>query len=208
MSLRWLRNLALLVPAFTIASHAQSLGEVASETRAEEQQQQQSGVRPRVYTNDDLVSPDTSRTPPKNASPEAAAKDGSSEAASQEPAGSEHAKNGKSKETEKERQARELEMQKRTQEINKQYLDRIAAIREKITNAQNDLARLQRDQVESTMQFQRNVGVLPSIPEYQQQQRLFNEQIEAQRNLIVSLNAQLEDAQESARHAGVPHASD
>ncbi len=38
MSLRWLRILAFLILAFSISSHAQSLGEVARQLRAERQQ--------------------------------------------------------------------------------------------------------------------------------------------------------------------------
>jgi hypothetical protein len=213
MSVRWLRILVLLIPTCAISSHAQSLGEVARQARAE---RQQSGVHTKVITNEDIASPATAPAPAKNASP---AKDGDgngqTEASangsgkSNSGAGSAQAKGVKAPDTpEKQREARELEMQQRTQEINKQYLDRIAALREKINDAQKEMAKLQRDQVESTIEFQRSVGSSPSIVEYQRQQSLFNEQIAAQRSSIVDLNSQLEDAQESARHAGVPHPTD
>ena len=38
--------------------------------------------------------------------------------------------------------------------------------------------------------------------------RFIDEQLEAERNRIVTLNSQLDDAHEAARHAGVPHAYD
>jgi ribosome-binding protein aMBF1 (putative translation factor) len=203
---------------------------VARQSRAELQQSRQ---HPRVITNDDLSSPATAPAPSRNASPETSsgtssgtqAKDGEaapsadastdgakksvdSENKPQERAANSKASDGSSSDPKKEAEARELETEARTQKINQQYLDRIAAIRDKIGTAQKELARLQRDQVESTIQFQKSVGSSPSVMEYEQQQRLFNEQIDTQRNLIISLNLQLEDAQESARHAGVPHSSD
>ena len=208
MSLRWLRILALLIPAFSISGQAQSLGEVARQARAE---RQQAGVHAKVITNDDI---ERAPAPTQNVFPEKATNDGSATAQT-DSAAAPDAKPGSGKSgektpdtPEKQREARELEIQKRTQQINKEYLDRIAAIREKISNAQTELATLQREQVESTIEFQRNVGSSPSIAEYEHQQRLFNEQIAIQRTLIVSLNSQLEDAQESARHAGVPHVYD
>ncbi len=103
---------------------------------------------------------------------------------------------------------REHEIQKRSDEINKVYLDRIAALRTQINTARMELAKLQLDQVESTNDFKRSAGASPNIATYEEQQRQFNEQIEAQHNLIDSLKGQLEDAQEAARHAGVPHAYD
>jgi hypothetical protein len=218
MSLRWLRILAfgLLIPAFSIFSQAQSLGEVARQVRAE---QQQSRVHAKVITNDDIASapaapprdPFTAKSGDSSVQADTSA-DGTHKAHNSE-TGSDQAASSKNGDKapdspEKQREAREAEIQKRIEQINKQYLDRIAAIREKLGNAQKDIARLQRDQVESTIEFQRSVGSSPSVVEYERQQRLFNEQIEAQHTLIVSLNSQLGDAQESARHAGVPHVYD
>jgi hypothetical protein len=208
MSLRCLRIPALLVLALPLFAHAQSLGDAARQLRSE---RQQSGAsHPKVYTNDDLARPSSEASPAESAaeSNDQSSKDGE-KGAPAEGSGSKTAAAGKSNSSpEKARAERELEIEKRTQEINKQYLDKIAAIRTQIAAAQAEGARLQRDQVESTNQFQRTSGTAPSIPEYQEQQRMFSQQIEAQRNLIVSLNSQLEDAQESARHAGVPHATD
>jgi hypothetical protein len=70
------------------------------------------------------------------------------------------------------------------------------------------LAKLQSDQINSTNEFKRTAGMSPTLNEYEAQQREFIEHIEAQKTLITSLNGQLEDAREAARHAGVPHASD
>jgi len=204
------------------------LGDIARQSRAEVQQ---SGQHLRVITNDDLASParvsskHASREASAEPSSEAQAKDGeagtSADASTdgakksvdsdnkrQERAANSKGGDGSSSDPLKEAEARDLETEARTQKINQQYLDRIAAIREKISLAQKEVARLQRDQVESTIEFQRSVGSSPSVIEYEQQQRLFNEQIDTQRNLIIGLNSQLEDAQESARHAGVPHSSD
>jgi hypothetical protein len=201
MSLRRLRIPALLILAFPAFAHAQSLGDASRQVRAEQQQSGASHLK--VYTNDDLTShsSDTAADQPSKEGDQSAPAESAAQAAGKTAA--------KAKSSpDKEHEARELEIQKRTQEINQQYLGRIAAIRTQITAAQQTLAQLQRDQVESANLFRSSVGAAPSIPEYEQQQRLFSEQIEAQRNAIVTLNSQLDDAQESARHAGVPHATD
>jgi hypothetical protein len=222
MSLRWLRILAGLILAFSIAAHAQSLGDVARQTRAE---LQQSGTHLRVITNDDFRSSESASSKhadsPVKSSADGAASSSNSEAKGEEAAAGGSVRGGSKDETgdgtrsdkpshdpEKEREARELEAQARTQQINQHYLDRIAELRQKISDAQKEIARIQRDQVESTIEFQRSVGSSPSLAVYQEEQRLFNQQLETQRSLITSLNSQLEDAQESARHAGVPHATD
>ncbi len=167
---------------------------------------------PGSFTNDDIVSP-ASRAAHE------AAKDTTEGAAQNEPgkegeetagdvssgeANSDKAK----KDPAKQREERALALDKQTEEINKVYLDRIAAIRTQINTAQQEMAKLQLDQVESINSFQRTLGVSPNVSTYQEQQRFFSEQIEARRQLISNLTAQLEDAQEAARHAGVPHATD
>jgi hypothetical protein len=200
----------LLLLAFSICSYAQSLGDVARELRAE--RQDKNTPRARVITNDDIESAGSAPVVSQPATQPATQDGAGNEAAENATAASSGGVASKSaqgrNDSAKEREVRELETQKRTDEINKVYLDRIAAVRAQIDGAQADLARLQRDQAESTIEFQRSVGTSPSIAEYEQQQRLFNEQIEVQRNLIDSLKARLEDAQEAARHAGVPRASD
>lgn len=102
----------------------------------------------------------------------------------------------------------EAELEKRAKEINQQYLDRIAGIRKQIADAKQELERLQRDQVESAKTYRDSSGVSQSVYEYEAQQKTLTQQIDEQRNLINNLNSQLEDAQEAARHAGVPHATD
>ena len=214
MSLRCLRIPALLILALPVFAQNQSLGDLARQVRTERQQGGTS--QPKVYTNDDLASSSSAPVPAESAdtavdqsskADASAAPAQSSAEGAGKTAASKTAAAGKSS-PDKDREARELEIEKRTQEINKHYLDQIDAIRKQIAAAQQEIARLQRDQVESNNQFQRTSGTTPSIPEYQEQQRLFTEQITAQRNLIISLTSQLEDAQESARHAGVPHATD
>jgi len=205
MSHRRLYIPALLILAFPVFAHAQSLADLSRQVRAQQQQSGASNLK--VYTNEDLTnSPsDTADNSRQNGDQSAQAEP--SAQGSGKTTGGKKSASGKSN-PDKDAEARELEIQKRTQEINQQYLSRIAAIRAQIVAAQQTMAQLQRDQTESSFLFQRSSGTSPSIPEYQQQQALFNEQIEAQRKSIADLNSQLEDAQESARHAGVPHATD
>jgi hypothetical protein len=211
MSLRCLSIPALLILACPVFAQSQSLGDIARQVRSE--RQQSGATHSKVYTNDDVASPTSPAVAEKSTKAADAAKpaESSTEASSEagnKPADSKDAATAVPNSAAADRQAREAELQKRTDEINQQYLDKIAGIRTQIGAAQQELARLQRDQAESASQFRTTVGSSPSIPEYEQQQRLFAEQIEAQRNLSVSLKSQLEDAQESARHAGVPHATD
>lgn len=214
MSIRRLTVPALLILVLPFSAHAQqSLGDLAREQRSE---RQQSGTPHRkVYTNEDLAS-HSSNVAESRSKEAPAAKDGKdSDTAAQANASGSPTNSAANDATpnnpsspESEREARELEIQKREQAINQKYLDRIAELHEKIDSAQKETARLQRDQVESTNEFRISVGSNPSIAEYEQQQRLFSEQIDAQQTLLISLKAQLEDAKEAARHAGVPHATD
>jgi hypothetical protein len=104
-------------------------------------------------------------------------------------------------------EARQLEAQQRTAAINKGYLDRIATLRSQIDTAQQELAKLQGKPVEGPTEFGRTVASVP-FWEMQVTQTELSEEIEAQQSLIASLQAQLETAQEEARRAGVPHATD
>jgi hypothetical protein len=184
---------ALLVPAIPALAQQQneSLGEVARQLRAE---RQESGQHLKVYTNDDLETPSESAAEAQSESGAQAGKASGNAAAKTSAADAD--------------KKQEAEIEKREAETDKQYLDKIADIRKRIAAAKQDVARLQRDQAENTMQFRNSNGIAPSIAEYQQQQQLFTQQIEQQRTLIVTLNSQLEDAKEAARHAGVPHAED
>jgi len=221
MSLRNLRILALLILALSIASYAQSLGDVARQVRAEHQKP---GVlHAKVITNEDLER-EADAAPPENVSKDedkdvagsaSAAQSASSAADPTKGANSaiEEPKTGKNsdkapKKPVNEREARELETEKRSQELNRVYVNRIIDLRKKIDTAQVELAKLQQAQADNNFEFRRTAGLSPYPSEYAAQQRTFNEQIEAQRNLINSLNFQLVDAQEAARHSGVPHAYD
>ena len=211
MSLRRLCIPALLMLAYPVFAHAQSLGELSQQIRAERQQSGASNLK--VYTNDDLTSHSSDATAneskqdgDQSAQAEPSA-EGTGKTAGDKTTGGKKATGAKGN-PDKEHEAQELEIQKRTQEINQQYLGKIAAIKAQIAAAQQSMLQLQRDQVESANLFRANSGTAPTISEYQQQQLLLSQQIEEQRNAIVSLNSQLEDAQESARHAGVPHATD
>jgi hypothetical protein len=220
MSLRNLRILALSILALSISAYTQSLGDLARQVRAERARRGASHAK--VFTNDDIASHEANVARPAKADNDAAQDAPANEGQPTTQTGSskEDEKKGasaklddlktgdKSKKTLTEREERELETQKRTQEINQVYLDRIAGLRKQLKTAQFELAKLQQAQADNTADFRRTVGLSPFPSEYAQQQYTFNEQIEAQRNSINSLNSQVEDAQEAARHAGVPHATD
>ena len=99
-------------------------------------------------------------------------------------------------------QAQELETQPGLGEIDKRYLDRIAALRGRINSAQLELGQLEVDRLEASSEFARTP---PNVVRYEAQMNSFHDQIETQRGSIASLKAQLKDAQEAARQAGVPH---
>jgi hypothetical protein len=191
---------ALLILAIPMSAQSRPLGDLARELRAE---RAQSGVRPKVWTNEDLMTSSSGKAP---AAPSA---EGKQDAQEQPPVASPgKAADNSGTVAETGPATKQAEPQKSPQDVNQKYLDKIAGLRTQIAAAQQDLARLQRDQVESTNQFRYSNGTAPGLYEYQSQQRLFEEQIEAQRKLIVELNQQVEDAQEAARHAGVPHADE
>ena len=177
----------------------QSLGEIARQLRAE---RKQSGAHPKVYTNDDLVGPSASEATAESGK-------GSGEEKPEEPAATSAGKATAGKGTAEDGEAKqEAEIEKREQEIKKQYLDRIAGIRKQIESAKQELERLQRDQIEGANQYRASSGASQPIYEYEAQQKTLTQQMDEQRSAITNLNSQLEDAQEAARHAGVPHATD
>jgi len=222
MSLRCLRFLVLPILAFSISAYAQSVADVARQTRAELLQDGDGHLK--VFTNEDIASPKPAPARARDASAQNAGKDGedpaqaASAADGANPGTGSEARNGQTKDGKNsdkssndpadEHAARALEAQQRTDEINQKYLDRIAYIRKQIETTQQNVTKLQQDQIESTNLFRQSAGVAPSIPEYEQQMRFIDDQLAAQRDLIVSLKAQLDDAHEAARHAGVPHADD
>lgn len=219
MSLRNLRILALLILAFSIASYAQSLGDVARQARAE--RQKKGTLHAKVITNEDIAR-EADATPPEDVSkdedvagktPDAQSATTAGAVKKETSSGIDEPKTGKEstqarKNQAKTREERELETEQRTQELNRVYVDRIVDLRKKIDTTQQELAKLQKAQSDNNFEFRRTAGLSPYPSEYAAQQQAFNEQIEAKRNLITSLNSQLADAQEAARHAGVPHAYD
>ncbi len=190
--------LATGVFAQPLSDQSQSLGEVARQHRAERQQSGSSARK--IYTNEDLGAA-AEAAPAKDA--EDAEEPSPAEPAASTTKAAEGSANGKDETAKK-----EAELQKRTLEVNQRYTDKILGIRAQIATAKQEVERLQHDQIESTNQFRSTNGVSPSVYEYQEQQRQFQQQIETQRNLIATLGAQLEDAQEAARHAGVAHAGE
>ncbi len=227
MNLR-LPVLALLIFSASLVVHAQSLGDVAREVRAEKRQ---SGApHSKVITNDDIATPANAtgsvgkETPPADATTkDAPNKDAATKDEAPKPAAIEGTRNeteakaepakekrieAKKEDPEKERELREAETRKRSEEINKSYTDRITKLHDQISTAQLLLAKLQAQQIDSTNEFKRTAGMSPTQNEYESQQRDFIAQIETQKSLITSLNSQLDDAREAARHAGVPHALD
>ncbi len=187
-----LQVLALLVLAFPIFCNAQSLGDVARQTRAERQKTGTSQAR--VITNDDLArSTPTPEPAPQSNREENAAK--SAPAESSKPA--------------KDWKAEEDERQRHTDEINQRYIERIATLRGQLNTAQAELGKLQ-----ASYQHISDLDGYDDGNFYFRYQQMLNfnrhltEVIEAQQKLIASLKSQLENLQEEARHAGVPHAED
>lgn len=195
---RYLSALVLLV-ALPIFSHAQTLGEVAREARAE---RQKSGTEPtRVITNDDLA---TSAPAVKPTSKTA-------DSANPEAKPPERVK----KDPDSDREEREAEFQRRTDAINQRYLERIATLREQINAARSEVAKLQNDEIDIANEYRKEVapdttGYVPpdATAYYNTQMRACISTIANLNSLITSLNAQLADVQEAARHAGVLHATD
>ena len=228
--------LTLLVLSLPLCARAQSLGDVARETREE---RQQSGVHAtRVVTNDDLPKHQAAKpapAPEKDAESSEAGSEAKSAAKSDETKSTtpgketSAAKEGEKasakectgedcpkvaqkaaakKTAEQEREDRENEFQKRSDEINKTFTDRLQKLRDDLTTAQLQLTRLETQQVDNTNEFKRTAAMSPTLNEYEAQQKEFIAEIAAQKELIHSLEGQLEDAKEAAHHAGVPHASD
>jgi chemotaxis protein histidine kinase CheA len=193
-----LQVLALLVLVFPIFCNAQSLGEVARQTRAEEQRTGASQAR--VITNEDLASstPTAKPTPPSERE---------ENAAKSAPAESKPAKENDAQA--KDWKAKEDERQRRTDEINQRYLERIATLRGQLNTAQGELGKLQ-----GSYQHLWELDGYDDANFYFHYQQMLNfnrhltEVIETQQKLIASLKSQLENLQEEARHAGVPHAED
>ncbi len=255
----FLLALSLLAIAAPTAAQAQSLGDVARQQRAE----RQNTTSTRVYTNDDVESPEAPIVKGKAASGEsesteavaqpastdakaADAKPGEaatseaktadattadaakpsesadnaagkksdkkrSKADAAENAGTESAANAEETESskaEKQKAQREKDIVERTKEVNDHYINRIKKLRDELNVARLQLTRIQSDQVANTQAYHNTAGMVPTLNEYEAQQREFIERIATQQDLIKTLEQQLSDAQEDARHAGVPHPYD
>ncbi|MDR3764829.1 MAG: hypothetical protein P4M01_12110 [Acidobacteriota bacterium] len=199
----------LLLAAPLWAQQSTSLGDAARDERAAHQSTPRAQ---HVYTNDDLQretptvpavaesadSKDAAAQPAADAAKEGAAKD-----AAASPAAATAKPEVKTKTAEELREEREKEYEKRNREINKTYTDRIQKLREQMNTARLQLAKLATAKAQNMEDFRRSVGTNPSIPDYNAQQHEYDAQISAQKDLISSLNAELEDAMEAARHAGV-----
>jgi len=198
---RCLPALVLLVVALPICSHAQSLGEVAREVRAE---RQTSGDQPtRVITNDDLA-----KSPP---SVDEASKTAAVDSTKPEAKPAESLK----KDSARDREEREAELERHADAINQRYMERIATLRGQLNDAQAELVRLKKAEIDIANEYRKEVapdttGYVPpdATAYYNTQMRACISAIANLNGLITSLNAQLADVQEAARHAGVPHATD
>jgi len=185
---------ALLLCFVPLAAHAQSLGEVARQLREE---RQQSDVKPgKVYTNEDL------ETPAEEAEQAKAEEQTPQErAAEAKKATGAEATNGEAKGEKK--KTLEEEMQEHDTEQRQKYGKLIGDLQEEIAKTEQELQKLQHDQMISTNQFRSSNGTSPNVYEYDDQQRTFNEQINAAKQKLEELQTKLGDAKEEARHAGV-----
>jgi hypothetical protein len=199
----WLRVFFLLTVAVTTATaqmQTEPLGDVARDLRAE----RAGKPKLKVYTNEDV----STRKPPvpivEEESAKSAKEAGDAEAATDEKrAKAESPKaEGEAKAKAKDK-AEENDPDRRAREIDQHYAEKIASIREKIAKAQDEILRIQRDQFDSTAAYRRSLGTGPIATVYLQEQEAMNDQIDAQKKLVETLNAQLEDTLEEARHAGV-----
>jgi len=182
---RCLITLTLLVLSFPCFSHAQSLGEVAREARAEKQAS--GSEQPKVITNEDIVKPVP--TQERDITKEGVEK-------IPEVVGTEHPKRSSNEDL----RAHELERQRRTNEINQRYMVRIATLRDQIKAMESQVEKLR-------------ASYEPTDNDYYAYEALvFNQHVDdlikEQCKLIASLKSQLAATQEEARHAGVPHATD
>jgi len=175
--------LLLLLP---MLAYTQSLGDVARETRAEEEKV---GVpHPKVITNDDIgQSPqaheeDADATKPPSSARET---DKATEKDATEPKNvkpSEYSERAPGKEQE----AKELQTQRRTDEINKYYQSRIDSLRDQLNAEQLELGKLEGDRLDAYNDITSadNTGRLTSanslnLAQYDTRMDSLNDQIDA-----------------------------
>jgi len=174
-----------------LAAQAQSLGEVARQLR---EQRQQSGDRQtKVYTNDDFEKPGEVMEP--EAADANAPSQGAAETAK---AGGDQAQDG----SKEEKKTLEEELKEQDQQVEQKYSKLLGDLRGDIAKTEEELQRLRHDQMISTNQFRSSNGTSPNAQEYDEQQSMFNEQIESATKKLEDLNAQLDDARDDARRAG------
>jgi len=183
---------ALVLAFLPLAAHAQSLGEVARQLR---EQRQQSGDRQtKVYTNDDFEKPGEVMEP------------GAADANAPSQGAAETAKAGgdaTTDETQKEEQKTlEEELKEQDDQVEQKYSKLLGDLSGEIAKTEEELQRLRHDQMISTNQFRSSNATSPNVHEYDEQQRVFNEQIESATRKLEELNAQLDDARDDARRAG------
>jgi hypothetical protein len=102
---------------------------------------------------------------------------------------------------------REPSVQQRTAAIHRPYLDRITTLREQVNTAKLELVKLQGGAA-GTATYSGGAFGSNDIPASEVQTSDLTGLIQAQRALITSLETQLENAQELARHAGIRPATD
>lgn len=101
----------------------------------------------------------------------------------------------------------ELSVQQRSEAIDRPYLKRIATLRDQVSYAKLELVKLQGGLLGTNTQSSA-ASTSNYIPASEIQTSDMAGLIEAQRALITSLETQLEDALELARHAGIRRATD
>jgi Skp family chaperone for outer membrane proteins len=199
----WLRVFFLLTVAVTTATaqvQTEPLGDVARELRAE----RAGKPKLKVYTNEDVSTPKQPVSKVEQASAKSNKEAGDAEVATDEK--SAKAESPKAEEEAKVKakdKAEENDPEQRARAINQRYAEKIASIREKIAKAQDEISRIQRAQFASTAAYRQSLGTGPIETVYLQEQQAMSDQLDAQRKLIETLNTQLEDTKEEARHAGV-----
>jgi chromosome segregation ATPase len=186
---------ALALAFLPLAVHAQSLGEVARQLR---EQRQQSGVRQtKVYTNDDFEKP--GEVMEGGAADANAPSQGAAETAK---AGEDESKDETKDKTKEDKKTLEEELKEQQEEVNQKYSKLLGDLRGDIAKTQDELQNLRHDQMISTNQFRSSNGTSPNVYEYDDQQAMFDKQIESATRKLEELNAQLDDAREEARRAG------
>lgn len=192
--------LALLMIATPVVCRAQTLGDVARDSRA---QTQQSGTAPaKVITNEDLA--ETPEAQPAVDAVEAPHQDATTPAKTgtkkKTPAATDHAQNPASPE-----KAEETPAPTAHDVIEKDFKRRAAALRDQIASVQNMIAKLMGQYINRWTIPDRVPQ--PDVAFREQQAMSFNQHltdlIDEQKKLLADLTTQMKSLMEDARHAGV-----